>query len=542
MPPSIFFIGANLGSLFSAKRKSMTKLDKVALLKNVGSSWFALGVNIFVGILLSPYILHHLGDEAFGLWVLIFSITGYYGLFDLGIRSSIVRYVATFSATNDQAELDRLISTSLFTYAGIGAIAMLVTVAGSYYVASIFRISADFLHNARSLFLIVGSAVALGFPLGISGGILEGLQRFYLLNFTNICATMTRALLIVLALRHGHGLLSVALITVSMPLVSGLVNAIVVLRILPLHLSIKNINPAALRRIATYSSSTLIIIVAARLRFKTDAMVIGTFLSSAAITYFTIGSRLVDYAGEVVSGLAQVFVPMSSQSDATGDLAGLRKIFIAGNRACALIIFPMAAILIILGKSVIEAWVGRRYIGDSYPVLLVLVIPSTLLWAQGASARILFGMAKHKTLAIVTLLEGSANLFLSIFLVRRFGILGDAAGTAIPLACTALFFLPRHLCRVLKLRVAVYFREAFLLPLTLCVPLIAILLFMRHKFVAHNFLQLAIQLAAGAGIYGLGLLWAIWTRKAWNVEGIHDQDTANKVAGALIETYEQEQI
>jgi len=70
----------------------MKQLDKVEILKNVGSSWFALGVNVLVGIFLSPYILHRLGDEAFGLWVLIFSITGYYGLFDLGIRSSIVRY------------------------------------------------------------------------------------------------------------------------------------------------------------------------------------------------------------------------------------------------------------------------------------------------------------------------------------------------------------------------------------------------------------------------------------------------------------------
>src|ERR1700727_2227717 len=110
----------------------MKKLDKRALLKNVGSSLFALGVNVVVGILLSPYILHHLGDDAFGFWILIFSVTGYYGLFDLGIRSSIVRYVATFSATNDQAELDRLISTALLTYTGIAAIAILVTVTGSY--------------------------------------------------------------------------------------------------------------------------------------------------------------------------------------------------------------------------------------------------------------------------------------------------------------------------------------------------------------------------------------------------------------------------
>jgi O-antigen/teichoic acid export membrane protein len=75
------------------------RFDKTQILRNVGSSWFALGVNVMVGIFLSPYIIHHLGDDAFGLWVIIFSVTGYYGLFDLGIRSSIVRYVAKYSAT-----------------------------------------------------------------------------------------------------------------------------------------------------------------------------------------------------------------------------------------------------------------------------------------------------------------------------------------------------------------------------------------------------------------------------------------------------------
>jgi O-antigen/teichoic acid export membrane protein len=65
------------------------------IFKNVGSSWFSLGVSILVGVFLSPFILHRLGDTAFGIWVLIFSVTGYYGLFDLGIRSSVIRYVST---------------------------------------------------------------------------------------------------------------------------------------------------------------------------------------------------------------------------------------------------------------------------------------------------------------------------------------------------------------------------------------------------------------------------------------------------------------
>src|SRR6202167_6420860 len=103
----------------------------IRALKNVASSWGGLAVNIAVGFFLSPFILHHLGDEAFGLWLLIFSLTGYYGIFDFGIRSSLVRYVSKFQATGDKEHLARLLNTSLFIYSCIGLILALLTVLGS---------------------------------------------------------------------------------------------------------------------------------------------------------------------------------------------------------------------------------------------------------------------------------------------------------------------------------------------------------------------------------------------------------------------------
>ena len=139
------------------------KFDKRQILRNVGSSWFALGVNVVSGIFLSPYILHRLGDTAFGLWILIFSITGYYGLFDLGIRSSIVRYVAKYSATNEEEELNRLVNTAMFSYTGIGVVAMAITLIAAYYVSSIFRIPADFVSTARWLLADGGHGRFSGF-------------------------------------------------------------------------------------------------------------------------------------------------------------------------------------------------------------------------------------------------------------------------------------------------------------------------------------------------------------------------------------------
>jgi O-antigen/teichoic acid export membrane protein len=318
-------------------------------------------------------------------------------------------------------------------------------------------------------------------------------------------------------LHRGYGLLTVALITVGLPLLASVVRGAVALRSLPITFSWKYIDREAFRHMANYSGITFIVIIATRLRFKTDALVIGTFLSSAAITYFYAGSRLVDYAGEVVSSLAQIFVPMSSQSDAAGNMDRLRKIFVAGNRACAFITLPIAAVFLILGKSIIWVWVGQKYVEIGYPVLVILTVPYTFLLVQAASARVLFGMSKHGKFAVVTLIEGVANLILSIWLVRPYGILGDALGTAIPLAATYLLFMPSHLCTRLGVRLWTFVRQAYSLPVALCLPLVLVLLLMRRWFVAHTYPQLALQLIAGGAVYGLGLAWAYRSERALQV-------------------------
>jgi len=511
-------------------------MRKKEIIKNVSSSWVSLGVNILVGLFLSPFILHRLGNMAYGAWVLVFSVTGYYGLFDLGIRSSIVRYVSTYTARNDIEGLSRIINTGLAGYTAIGVLAMAATLAVSSHVDSLFRMQPSFVATARVMFLIVGASVSLGFPTGIFGGILEGLGRFDVVSATNIVSTVIRAGLIVLALTHGYGLLAVTVITVVLPLLASAVRGAIVLHVLPLRFGWRYLNRGALREIAHYSSISFILMLSYKLRFKTDEIVISTLMSVTAVTFFSIGGRLVDYTQEVVSGLAQLVIPLSGRSDAKGDMDGLRRIFLVGNRACALIVLPIEATLIILGKSVLTAWVGARYVAPCYPVLLTMLIPSSLLFAQGASGRILYGMARHRSLAWVTGMEGIANLILSIVLIRPYGVVGDAMGTAIPLTCTALFFLPRHLCRILNIKVKSFLVQAYTLPILLVLPTVLMLLLMRHWFFARTYLQVALQVLIGMVPYALGLSWAIWTGRIWKVDHQAHARAEEPVSLPLVET------
>jgi O-antigen/teichoic acid export membrane protein len=359
--------------------------------------------------------------------------------------------------------------------------------------------------------------VSISFPLTLFAAVLEGMQKFSRLQITGIAGALVRTGLIVVALTNGRGLLTIAIISLAVNLFTYLSFAQMAIQVLPVRLRLKAVEPAALRKMGSYGIFSFAILAAEKLRFQSDAVVIGVFLSSTAITYFSIGAKLVEYTSYGVRSMSQLVVPISAHFYAMSDLDHLRRILIAGSRASALIIFPISLILALDGKPIIETWVGQAYV-RSYPVLILLLIPRTIYLAQSTSIRILLGMGKHRALGIVLFLEGVANLLLSVVLARPLGIVGVALGTTIPLLCTSLLFLPSHVCRLLNVPLGKFLQDSYGMALALCAPLLAILLLLKHQFPAHTGLALLGQSGALAILYYGSWAAIVWKRRERNVK------------------------
>ena len=118
----------------------------------------------------------------------------------------------------------------------------------------------------------------------------------------------------------------------------------------------------------------------------------------------------------------------------------------------------------------------------------------------------------------MAVVEGMANVILSLALIRPLGIVGDALGTTIPLLFTSLVFLPLYTCRVVQVPVKTFLRQAYLFPLALCAPLVGTLLLLQHLFQARTYPQLGIQVLAGGVVYLVGLTWFFLTKEPTGVK------------------------
>ena len=88
------------------------------------------------------------------------------------------------------------------------------------------------------------------------------------------------------------------------------------------------------------------------------------------------------------------------------------------------------------------------------PVIQILAFAVAIRVGNATGTTVLKGAGEHRMLAFVNLATGLANLVLSVLLIRRFGLIGVAAGTLIPIAFTAFFILFPASCRRVGLPVS----------------------------------------------------------------------------------------
>src|ERR1700681_4896362 len=82
--------------------------------QNVLSNWLALATITVVGFFLSPFVVHHLGNLTYGVWVIIGSLVSYMNLLDLGLRGAVTRFVSKGVAQKDHEQSGQAVSGALW--------------------------------------------------------------------------------------------------------------------------------------------------------------------------------------------------------------------------------------------------------------------------------------------------------------------------------------------------------------------------------------------------------------------------------------------
>ncbi|MGC1108099.1 MAG: oligosaccharide flippase family protein [Candidatus Acidiferrales bacterium] len=438
------------------------------MLRSIFSNWVGLLAIGVMSFLITPFMIHRLGDFQFGLYTLAFSAVGYFDVLAQGIRSTLQRFVGLLSGQQDREALNSVFSNALALTLIVGACVIVLFLGLSRVLPSFFKLNPAEQHLLTWLVILLGLNLGSGVPAALLGSYLCGLNRFDLFNMLSVIRQAVRAVLIVVVLLRGQGVLAVAVCVLVSTVICLPLNWWMIRRIDPeIRFMRRQIRLRTAQELLTFSFWTLLNNTGGLLRDSTDSIVIGRVLNTALITPFAVASRLVAYFRPLITGMVSPLLPRISQLEGQGRREEIRQLFLSMTRISALASLAIGSMLVLHGRSLLLLWVGARYV-SSYSILVLLTAGALVSTAQLGTLQTLIALGRHRAYGLWTIGEGVANLILSIIWAHKYGLVGVAWGTAVPLFAVKLTLQPWYTTRVLKMSLGRYFRKALARPLIAC--------------------------------------------------------------------------
>jgi O-antigen/teichoic acid export membrane protein len=483
-------------------------------LKNVLWNWSGVAVSLFAGLILSPYIIRKLGADGYGIWSLVFSITGYYNLLDLGFRSAIVRYSAHFRATGEDGKINELVNTTLAYFTAIAIVLIAMTLLLARKATGFFDVSSHYHDQFSTLIGIVGISLAVGIPFNVFTGCVEGYQRFDISNRIWIFTYGLRYLGCAALLSRGYGLVEMGLLALFTQVLLCFLYFASFRKIFPaLRFSPALVKRDMLRRIAGFGLHTFLAGVSTQSLDQTPSVLIGHFQPIAFVGYYNLPLRLLQYAADAVSRVGLVVAPKAAELAAQGRLDTVARLAIFANRYSFTLYTPFAIVLLAYGPDVIRVWLkekGPDFALHSGPLLPILLLAMAFTMAgQYSSSTVLFGLGKNRGYAWSVALEAAASAGAMLVAIPRFGILGAAVVSAFLMIGIRGLLTAWLVCSSINMRFGTYMASIYTRPVLTALPVLALAYWMRsHLMAGRNWTEL---IAASSLLGGLYLSAAFFT-------------------------------
>lgn len=422
-------------------------------------TWASVGANGAMALVVSPLMIMELGAEAYGLWVLVFSVVEYYTLFDGGIRSAMVKFVAHYWALRDYEEFNRTLNTAIVTLAAVGAGLLVGTLAIAPYGPSFFVMSPHLQATFVTISIIVGAGWALSMVPAAAAASLEAAQRFDLAYRIVIVTNVVRAVAIVTLLLLGFGLTAVVSVAVGARIVQCLWQWRAFRQHFPQYRwRLGDANGASFRRLFDYAFHAAPSTLGALLLDQGPGIVIGHVHSAEYVGYYSLPRRLIQAVLDLVHRLGLVTTARAAELAAHDRRDGLVTLGIQSNRYSLVVFLPAAIFLTTYGDALFHVWLHNpTFVAMSAPLLPVFVICTVLSDAmQFNSSSMLYGMARHRAFSWLLLAEALAATGLIYEFARGGDLFTAALASSLVMVGSRGFLTPYLLCRELGYPTAKY--------------------------------------------------------------------------------------
>jgi O-antigen/teichoic acid export membrane protein len=405
---------------------------------------------MIAGLWLTPFLVTHLGEANYGLWIAGTQIVAWLSVMDLGVVALLPREAAyargVAAVGGDDKGVPHLIDRTLMILLWQLPIVAVITL-------GVWLLLPGEYDAMRGPLMLIFGAFIVGFPFRIFQAVLTGLQDLVYVSVQTSIGWSLGFVTTVGLVTFGLGLYALAFGFVVVQLYQYVASG---MRLWFRHRQLlpKKLSPLAwsdARRLLASGTWVSVAQVAQVLLVGTDVVIMAQLLGAEAVVPYAITGRLVSVLSTQPSVLVQAALPGVSEIRGTSDLARLKRVSSALGLGMLILSTVVFCVVLVVNQSFIVWWGVPKnpYAGDLVTALLLFAMIAR--HANFSIVLTLFALGGEKRISLTTLADGIMTVVATMLLVPRLGVV------AAPLASIAgatLISLPANL-RGLSIRAGV---------------------------------------------------------------------------------------
>lgn len=474
------------------------------VVRNVALNFLAQVWFLVLPLVTSPYIVHKLGVEAFGVLSLATAIVGYLAVLDLGMGTATIKYIADYYAVRDFPSISKVIGTSIVIYSGLGFVGtVLIAGLADLVVTRVLQVPSGLVSVTLFVFYVSSVGFLLNMPLTVFSAIPSALQRFDILVRQNIAFGTASILGQVLLLALGYSLKALVCLNVIIGVIGILVFVLISRRLLPGVSFWPTFDGPTAKRILSFSALKVVSVLSGQIVFQLDKLLVGVFLPLASVSYYVVPLSLAQRMHGVIPNVTTAVFPAISEFRT--DRERLTDLYFRASKAVLFLVLPIAVALAVFAEKVLAFWMGAEFAVQGSVALQLMALAfllSSLAAVPGVFAE---ALGRPGIPALFAAVSAILNLGLVLLFIPRWGISGPALALIVNGIVVAPLFIHHVNRKLLDVRSLALVRMSYLRPL-----LVAGLLWLFFAYFAswpRNLVQLGVIVLAGAGLYVGLCLW-----------------------------------
>jgi O-antigen/teichoic acid export membrane protein len=438
-------------------------------LRNLAFNWGGHAATMVVMFFLSPYVVGNLDAVSYGIWSLLNVLTGYMGIFDLGVRASVGRHVALYLGKEDPVGVDETIRAGFGFFSLVGVLILLAGILLGWLFPFLFKgVSPQHYDMVRILLPLMAINVWLSAIAAIYSSVLAAHDRFDIARGVDMAVLLIRTMGTVYVLEAGWGLWGLVFAVIvgnacalfGNRLFAGKVSE--GLKSFP-FLYTRN----RMAELFGYGVPASIGNASVKIIGQSDLIIVGLALSVSSVREYSVGAMLILYTGSFFRVINRTLFPSIQKYVARGHDGDARHLFYRQIR-----LYLCSGVVVYVGyifysEPFINLWMLQENFGSSSvtaSALVMTILAAARLPTLFTNPCISYLAAKGyvRFNAGVVFLEALVNIALSLLFVFAFGwgLLGVALGTLASRLLTSTVLIPYLLVRNTNIKLKKFVAEA----------------------------------------------------------------------------------